>query len=283
MNRSACPDFTNSSPNRRDLLRIGRAGMLGLSLAQVLRAQSTKHKAAITRWEAKVLPRRVHVARGLSGTSSHGHVGGSAVSIGNDIGPGFVEPRVHVDACHPGRRDLEPLELHGTGWCGPDEAGHLVIVHPFADDRALYSHKAMMPFAGTLRIGSDDVGFAHGRGFLILDDHHGDYPRPMRYDWLTAARRAPEGRIEGFNLTRNQVRDPDVNNENALWWGPAVHRLPAVGRHVVDADHRADRYDEDAAARIRVQAFMNPEDRTAPPIPDLLVQDAHGARVLRVA
>jgi len=85
-----------------------------------------------------------------------------------------------------------------------------------------------MPFDGTLRIGADDVGLAADRGFLILDDHHGDYPRPMQYDWLTGVRRSVEGRVEGFNLTDNQVRDPEVNNENALWLGDEVHRLPAI-------------------------------------------------------
>lgn len=193
-----------------------------LALLQVLVVD--KHAATIIRYERKVAPWRLSVARGLTGTRSHGHAGGFAITIGNDLAAG----RLTVDAHHPGRRDLPALELHGTGTCGPDEAGHLVIVHPFSDRRALYSHKVMMPFTGTLRVGGGDLGFAEGRGFLILDDHHGDYPRPMRYDWVTAVRRADDGRVEGFNLTRNQVRDPDVHNENAIWLGDEVHRLPAI-------------------------------------------------------
>ena len=102
-----------------------------------------------------------------------------------------------------------------------------MIVHPFGGDRALYSHKVMLPFAGTLEIGAEQVGLAEDRGFAIIDDHHGDYPRPMRYDWLTAVRRADDGRVEGFNLTRNQTLDPDTNNENALWLGD---RLIPLGR-----------------------------------------------------
>src|SRR6266568_9059873 len=39
---SACPDFVCSAPNRRDLLRVGGAGMLGLSLAHLLRAASKR-------------------------------------------------------------------------------------------------------------------------------------------------------------------------------------------------------------------------------------------------
>lgn len=193
-----------------------------MGLLQVLAVH--KHRATITRWQVQVPSSMVHVAHGLSGTRSHGSVRGFGVTITNELESG----RVHVDASHPGRRSLPPLELHGTGHCPPGGTGHLVIVHPFSDDRALYSHKSMMPFEGSMRIGSDVVGFDPDSGFLILDDHHGDYPRPQRYDWVTGVRRAPDGRVEGFNLTHNQVRDPKVNNENAIWIGSEVHRLPPV-------------------------------------------------------
>jgi hypothetical protein len=183
-----------------------------------------KRKETIQRWERKVLPTGVKVARGLSGTRSYGRTAGFSVSITNELERGVLR----VDASHPGGGERPPLELHGTGSCGPDEAGHLVIVHPFDSDRALYSHKTMMPFTGTLDVGVDRVGLDADRGFLILDDHHGDYPRPMRYDWLTAVRRGDDGEVQGFNLTRNQIRDPDRYNENALWIGASVHRLPAI-------------------------------------------------------
>lgn len=193
-----------------------------MGLLQVLAVN--KQQATITRWQAQVPSPRVHVARGLSGTRSHGHSGGFTVTVANELESG----RLHVDASHPGRRGLEPLELHGTGLCPPGATGHLVIVHPFDDRRALYSHKAMMPFEGSLRIGSDVVGFDPDAAFLILDDHHGEYPRPQRYDWVTGVRRGTDGRVEGFNLTANQVRDPELYNENAIWIGSEVHRLPPV-------------------------------------------------------
>lgn len=193
-----------------------------IALLQVLVVD--KHAATIRRWESRVPTAMVHVARGLDGTRSHGRIGRFSVQLTNEMGSGLVA----VDASHPGRDDLPPLELHGAGRCGPGEAGHLVICHPFADDRALYSHKTMMPFAGTLRAGAEFRVFDPDRSFMILDDHHGDYPRPMQYDWVTAARRGDDGRVEGFNLTDNQVRDPQRYNENAVWLGDRVHLLPAV-------------------------------------------------------
>jgi hypothetical protein len=86
----------------------------------------------------------------------------------------------------------------------------------------------MMPFAGTMRLGGDVTALSPQRSFMILDDHHGDYPSPMQYDWVTAVRCDADGRIEGFNLTDNQVQYPDRYNENAVWLGTDVFRLPAV-------------------------------------------------------
>lgn len=193
-----------------------------ISMLQVLVVD--KAAATIARYEQKVPSPMVHVARGLDRTRSHGRVGAFSVQLTNEMGSGLVA----VDASHPGGRTLAPLELHGVGRCGPGEAGHLVICHPFADDRALYSHKVMMPFEGSLRLGADWRAFDPARSFMILDDHHGDYPSPMQYDWVTGVRRDEAGRIEGFNLTDNQIRDPERYNENAVWLGDRVHRLPAV-------------------------------------------------------
>ncbi len=209
-----------------------------ISLLQVLVVD--KHAATIRRYEQKVPSPMVHVARGLHGTESYGHVGRFSVQLTNLMRDGIIA----VDASHPGGgavaaaagapSSLEPLELHGVGDCGPDDAGHLVIVHPFDDgttgwaQRALYSHKVMMPFAGSMRLGAHVTAFSPARSFMILDDHHGDYPSPMQYDWVTAVRRNDAGRVEGFNLTDNQVQDPDRYNENAVWLGTDVFRLPAV-------------------------------------------------------
>ena len=193
-----------------------------LGLLQVLVVD--KHAATIRRWETKLPSPLLTVARGLDGTVSEGEFAGLEIEIGNQLPGG----RVTVDATHRGTALTPELDLHITGDCEPGAAGHLVIVHPFDENRALYSHKAMMPASGSLLVGGADVGLADGRGFLILDDHHGDYPRPMKYDWVTGVRRTPAGVVEGFNLTANQVRNPGVYNENAIWIGDQVHRLPAV-------------------------------------------------------
>lgn len=191
-----------------------------LGLLQVLVVD--KQAATISRFETKLPSNLLDVARGLDGTVSSGEFAGLTIEIGNELAGGTLT----VDATQRGTALRPEMGLHVTG--AVDRAGHLVIVHPFDDTRALYSHKAMMSASGSLVIDGERLGLADDRGFLILDDHHGDYPRPMKYDWVTGVRRTAAGVVEGFNLTDNQIRNPGVFNENAIWIGDRVHRLPAV-------------------------------------------------------
>ncbi len=183
-----------------------------------------KQSARMRKWQFRLPPRRLHVAQGLEGTTSTGCAGGLSVTFANDIPRGDLR----IEAQSARRGELPELSLQVAGRCGPGEAGHLVICHPFPHGKVLYSHKCIMPGAGELRLDELRHEFAAGRSVLILDDHKGFYPFPMAYDWLTAATRDSGGYILGFNLTANQIRDPERYNENALWIGATVERLPAV-------------------------------------------------------
>ncbi|HTO00062.1 MAG TPA: DUF2804 family protein [Microthrixaceae bacterium] len=206
-----------------------------LGLLQVIAVH--KQSGRIHRWQSQIPAPKLHVARGLDGTRSHGRSGDFSISLGNEVTRGFLT----VDASHPGSASggLPALELHGVGHCDTDNAAHLVICHPFAENKSLYSNKAMMPFAGTLRIGSEVIELDHSSSFMILDDHHGDYPSPMRYDWVTGARRRSDSTLEGFNLTANQITTPERFNENAVWIGNQAHLLPAVQFERPDGVHEA--------------------------------------------
>ncbi|MGB3412373.1 MAG: DUF2804 family protein [Microthrixaceae bacterium] len=206
-----------------------------LGLLQVIAVH--KQSGRIHRWQSQIPAFKIHVARGLDGTRSHGRSGDFTISLGNEVTRG----QLTVDASHPGSTngDLPGLELHGVGHCAPDDAAHLVICHPFSEDRSLYSDKCMMPFEGSLRIGSEVIEFDRTSSFMILDDHHGDYPSPMRYDWVTGVRRRSDSMLEGFNLTTNQVTTPERFNEDAVWLGNEIHLLPAVRFSRPDGVHKA--------------------------------------------
>ena len=98
---------------------------------------------------------------------------------------------------------------------------------PFADEVGMYSHKGMFPIEGELVIGERSYPLKPSDSLGLLDDHKGFYPYVMRWDWVTSAHVAG-GEACGFNLTRNQCRDPDEFNENCVWRGDKLGTLPAV-------------------------------------------------------
>jgi hypothetical protein len=192
-----------------------------LQLIIVHKASGRMHK-----WEEKVPPWRLRVAQGLAGTTSFGEARGLAVRFENDLPAGSL--RVVASATPRARSATPAASLNVTGHPAADRSGHLVICHPFSDDRALYSHKCMMPAEGGFVVGGTACSLSTATSFMILDDHKGFYPSPMVYDWVTGASRADGGDVVGINLTANQVRDPGRYNENALFRGNRVDRLPEV-------------------------------------------------------
>lgn len=178
----------------------------------------------IHRWFERVPGWRLRVASGLDGTTSAGQTEKLRLSVENRLpGEGITAKATFTG---DDERPAMGLEVLGHGAVG--EAGHLVICHPFSESRALYSNKAVMAADGEMNIAGSTIGFEPARSFMILDDHKGDYPFPMKYDWVTGARIESDGRRIGFNLTQNQALNPEVFNENAVFINDRVHRLGAV-------------------------------------------------------
>lgn len=113
--------------------------------------------------------------------------------------------------------------MHDKNSCTP-----IVICQPFAENRALYSHKALMPMSGQLTIDGNNYEFHKADSFVIMDDHKGYYPFEMVYDWVTTAGYDNKNKLIGFNLTANQIENPEKYNENCLWIDGDMQPLPPV-------------------------------------------------------
>lgn len=132
------------------------------------------------------------------------------IGIAIDLAPRRGLPRVAGE-----------LELHVDR--GASHVGSL----PLSGGVGMYSHKGMFPVAGELAVGERVHRLTTADSLALLDDHKGYYPYVMRWDWVTSAvHRGGEAR--GFNLTRNQCRDPERFNENCAWLGDRIGLLPAV-------------------------------------------------------
>ena len=103
----------------------------------------------------------------------------------------------------------------------------IVVSLPLGENRALYSHKCLMPMQGNLTLGEEKIVFSQGNSFAIIDDHRAFYPYVLKYDWVTGVG-YESGKLTGFNLTCNQVKDQERYNENCLWMDGKLHLLPPV-------------------------------------------------------
>lgn len=145
------------------------------------------------------------------------------------------------------------------------ETGPVVVCLPFTDTAngpAMYSHKAILPAEGRLRIGGEPHDFPLAASYTMTDIHKGYYPNPLRWNWAAGAGFLPDGRRFGFNLTRNAARNPDTYNENWIWLqdsaDPAAlrgtaHRFTAVDFSFRDSNALGEPWRvRDAAGRVDV-------------------------------
>lgn len=102
------------------------------------------------------------------------------------------------------------------------------VCMPFSSRKAMYSYKTLLPVQGQIYFGKDIVYMSSSNSALIMDDHKGFYPRPTMYRWATGLGYDKQNNLLGFNLTRNQVKQPELYNENGFWYNGSLSPLPPV-------------------------------------------------------
>lgn len=180
----------------------------------------SKTTGRMYRYERKVPFWSLEVPQGLMNTHCFYH--GRKLSI--DIYNSIEKKKFDVRFSAENFGDLPDCQ---ASFIGNYITEPIVIVQPFDENRPLYSHKALMPAVGQLFMGSEHHEFKKNSTSMIIDDHKGYYPYEMKYDWATAMG-WQNGTLMGFNLTHNQIRDPETYNENCLWLDGKMIPLPPV-------------------------------------------------------
>lgn len=121
-------------------------------------------------------------------------------------------------------------KVQGTFVCYEDlnTMEPLVVCLPLGKRGAMYSHKGIFPLEGELRVGSETFAFSRTDSFALPDIHKGFYPYVTKWHWATGGGHDDAGRLIGFNLTNNQVKDQKTYNENCLWIDGKAYLLPPV-------------------------------------------------------
>ena len=138
------------------------------------------------------------------------------------------ENHVVLDLSIRDKRDIKSLEAEISLNHSPKAAKPIVTCMPLGMNRAVYTHKAMMPASGSLIMNGKEFLMSEDDTIGIMDFHKGYYPFQMEYDWVTGFGHDAKGRRIGFNLTDNQVKDQYSYNENCLWIDANMFPLPPV-------------------------------------------------------
>ncbi len=172
-------------------------------------------------FERKLPPLQMRIADSLL-DSRNGYAGREVVlAFENHARDGYLDLLVDLEG--EGKRP----RINGKLRLRMDLGAPHVVSMPLVDG-GMYSHKGMFPVTGRLTIGDEVHELTRDRALGLLDDHKGYYPYVMRWDWLTSAKVDDAGVAWGFNLTRNQCREPDRYNENCVWREDRFGTLPAV-------------------------------------------------------
>ncbi len=187
-----------------------------------------------------VRPSQLTIADGSLPSESFYHHNGIEFSIKRDA----RAEKTIVKVRWPKQRKLPSLELDLVL---TETSPGMTICQPFSnldkekENRPLYSYKNLMPARSIVTLANTIVSLKEN-SVGILDDHKGFYPRYVNYDWGTAGAYV-DNKLVGFNLTRNQIRNPEQYNENCLWYDGHLIALPAIEvTHLDNAWHYKDQH-----------------------------------------
>lgn len=199
--------------------------------------------------EKRVRPRLLEVPPNLWDSVARAVLPGLRIEVRHDLTQGLhhIQFEGEHDRTRPGVQGMfvcyEDLEVMEP----------LVVCLPLGKRRAMYSHKGILPLEGRLRVGKETFIFSKDNSFALLDIHKGYYPYIMKWHWATGGGRDREGRLIGFNLTNNQVKDQQTYNENCLWSDGKAHLLPPV-RFTMNSHHLDQPWHiRDAEGRVNVE------------------------------
>lgn len=190
-----------------------------ISLVQIKvydRQTGTKHML-----EKKVLSGSFQAPRTLLDSVCEWRSGNEFMRFRNHLSAGKMEVDFHIAATRSTPAVSASLVADGSS------TTPMVVSIPFAENRGMYSHKALLPVVGHVKVGEERTAIELGTASLMTDDHKGYYGRIMRWDWAVGAGWR-DGELRGFNLTANASIDPERYHENGFWLGGTLHHLPLV-------------------------------------------------------
>jgi Protein of unknown function (DUF2804) len=165
--------------------------------------------------------------------------------IAYEFGPedGFHQILINVAASRHSSGIVGALTLHG-GTASPP-----LSVSSRLPGGRMYTHKAMFPIGGSLRVGDLEFSFDPARDLAILDEHKSLLPHHTRWLWGTFGRAGIDGAVGANFVSRPELLGQV--EESCIWTPAAAEPLsdisfapssadPMASWHIWSADGRLD-------------------------------------------
>jgi hypothetical protein len=101
----------------------------------------------------------------------------------------------------------------------------------------MYTHKAVFPAEGILRVGEEKITFDRARDLAILDEHKSFFPYRTSWLWGTFATHADRGLIGANFVARGET--PGEQEESCIWTPDACEPLADITFEFQAANPRA--------------------------------------------
>lgn len=180
-----------------------------------------KSNDKIYEYNKVIKPSKVVIGNGLLDSITVGKSKKDYIQYNNNLNKGTIE----VESIMKESNSLPNIELKIKGYHVTEP---IVICQPFGENRGLYSHKNFMPMEGYILVGNKKIVFIKNLSHMIIDDHKGYYPYNMKYDWVTGWGVDELNNEFAFNLTHNQIVNPEKYNENCIWYKGKMSVLPPI-------------------------------------------------------
>jgi hypothetical protein len=122
----------------------------------------------------------------------------------------------------------------------------------------MYTHKAIFPAEGTIRVGEETFTFEGARDLAILDEHKSLFPYQTSWLWGTFAMHASGGGLAGANFA-SRSSAPGAEEESCIWTPAACEPLRTISFEPQSADPLARWHIRSADGRLDV--VFEPEGR----------------------
>ncbi len=99
---------------------------------------------------------------------------------------------------------------------------------PLEPKHYMYTHKAVAPISGIIKIGREEIVFNPSRDAANIDEHKAFYPYNTTWKWAAFGKNE-NGKLLGVNVCDHKTTYPETYNQNCAWYGDKIELL-ADGR-----------------------------------------------------